>query len=119
MREIKFRQFIDGKMKFSGMIFIDGSFSIPDLKTHKHPLEQFTGLTDKNGKEIYEGDIIDDSYISPLSNEKIEKKYVVRFKEGCFWAEMIPSHPFGSTYLNFKGKESIVIGNIHENPELI
>lgn len=80
---------------------------------------QYTGLTDKNGKEIYEGDVIDDSYISPLSGEKIEKKYVIEFEDGCFWAKMIPSHPHGSTYLDFKHKKSVVIGNIHENPELI
>ena len=61
MREIKFRAVYSngiipvGKLEF----FTDGSIHINELLPHHHyALMQYTGLKDKNGKEIYEGDIV-------------------------------------------------------------
>jgi hypothetical protein len=63
-------------------------------------LMQFTGLHDKNGKEIYEGDICSHKYYaSPV---------VISFEDGAFAAEDV-----------YLGDPSIeVIGNIYENPKL-
>ena len=78
----------------------------------RYVIEQFTGLKDENGKEIYEGDIV------TLNGEWEEIDYVdchiVTFKDGCF--------RIGNGYENEAGSylsDWRVIGNIHENPELL
>ena len=68
-------------------------------------LMQFTGLTDKNGKEIYEGDII-------LFNNFGDTLDKVVYSPGCF-------HTSGGGYLLDEIREIEVIGNIYENPELL
>lgn len=74
-------------------------------------LMQYTGLKDKNGVEIYEGDILQfHSYLK-----------TVLFSDGVFGS--IPADSFGS-YSGFLPLKSFssraqVIGNIHENPELV
>lgn len=70
---------------------------------------QYTGLNDKNGKEIYEGDII-------LRNGKY--KYHVEWNRGEFHAE--PFHGgFGVILSGLATDEFEVIGNIYETPELL
>jgi uncharacterized phage protein (TIGR01671 family) len=79
-------------------------------------LMQFTGLQDKNGKDIYEGDIIK----RPSSNGTKEQMSYGSIKEnkGCFYID------FGGGYwthglLLYHFAESEIIGNIYENPELL
>ena len=67
-------------------------------------VEQFTGMHDKNGKEIYEGDIV-------LIREGIA---VITFYCGSFWCSF-----WTLLLLSDRGVEVEVIGNIYENPELI
>ena len=79
-------------------------------------LMQFTGLTDKNGKEIWEGDVvrfIDDVTIPNKPCEVITE---------VFWWNEMGCYSMKNTYmeLNFTTTDEIeVIGNIFENPELI
>ncbi|MXQ54788.1 YopX family protein [Shimazuella alba] len=111
MREIKFRVFAKDKR------FPEGKIHYPDTLTQIDEvmalinntdisLMQYTGLLDHNGKEIYEGDIIKTDF---------RKNAIVSFENGCF---MIGGKRGISIdhYLN-SGLE--VIGNIHENPELL
>ena len=75
---------------------------------------QFTGLKDKNGKEIYEGDIW-------LMNGIKSQPMIVCFDNGKFiskstWGEYLKRDD-GYTYWDFIDGE--VIGNIYENPELL
>lgn len=72
---------------------------------------QFTGLYDKNGKKIYEGDIY--RYIDPAGYESINE---------CSWCYggNFQGFDFSSFRIdNNKLSEIEVIGNIHDNPELI
>lgn len=75
---------------------------------------QSTGLKDKNGKEVYEGDVIQ-CYLSPISSTIFTG--VVEFRPGCI---MFKNFADGGAYaFNRLGAIEAVIGNIHENPELL
>lgn len=91
-------------------------------------LGQFTGLTDKNGKEIWEGDIVKCHYFYEALGENLgvyeaEKEIVgeIWFQEMGLWIES--NNEFDSGYLlwiNGLHEESFeIIGTIHENPELL
>jgi uncharacterized phage protein (TIGR01671 family) len=74
---------------------------------------QFTGLFDKNGKEIYEGDIL--KPINPPSQKKDNR--FVEYVDGSFCYN---DKYNGSRSLNHRlTKLFLVIGNIYENPELL
>jgi uncharacterized phage protein (TIGR01671 family) len=70
----------------------------------------WTGLKDKNGKEIYEGDILQAEYFNDVF------RCGVRFDErGCFIAD---DTECGDTYL-LDDHDYEIIGNVHEHPELL
>ena len=78
---------------------------------------QYTGLTDKNGTKIFEGDIVkvqDDILGSPFC-DGITGKIV--YDECAFFIE--PENPMNSQWLYDECAEYEVIGNIHDNPELM
>jgi uncharacterized phage protein (TIGR01671 family) len=79
----------------------------------------YTRLKDKNENEIYEGDILDNSYISGLSKNKIIKHFEVVYEKGIFWAKLIGKSPFGDEYVYFINMDCEIIGDIHKNPELL
>jgi len=80
-------------------------------RSYPDTVGQFTGLHDKNGKEIYEGDI--------LAVQGIDEKLEVRFVRGVFaflWnGNLDDEFPTGSPTHEW----AEVVGNIHDNPELI
>lgn len=88
-------------------------------------LMQFTGLLDKNGKEIYEGDIVkvkDNNYAyceidNPNVPRWIYKNHKVIFRHGWFQAEDNDFGWEGENLIDLTKGE--IIGNIHQDPKLL
>lgn len=75
---------------------------------------QYTGLTDKNGKKIFDGDIVKGLFVFG------EISSVVIFKYGSFGIEWnIDEIKVLDPFLGLRNIECEVIGNIHDNPELL
>ena len=90
-------------MRYDFCISSDGKLYVWDAE-----LMQYTGLKDKNGKEIYEGDILE--WFNDLTGST--HRGVVRFTQGGFYC--------GDYYLYaIKCYLPVIIGNIYENPELL
>ncbi len=149
MRQFKFRAWDSQRKRFMKS-HIDATFNVdldgnitaenysiyPTFRCGIKQLEitQFTGLLDKSGKEIYEGDLLKNSGKTKIevcnNNKVVESPYweisKVVFVEGCFkkiiiaqensYFGAIPSRPMSI----FRPHEYLeVIGNIYENPELL
>jgi uncharacterized phage protein (TIGR01671 family) len=96
-----------------GDVFDDSSsFYVDYSDKNNWEVMQYTGLKDKNGKEIYEGDIV--SWFDDLGDHG--QPFVIKYNEAQFLLT-IPSEKLDGWYLG--GKEIEVIGNIYENPELL
>lgn len=125
MREIKFRgkRLDNGEWLYGSLVILNGRYFIFD-DANRHEVDpttvgEFTGLKDKNGKEIYEGDVIR----SPLSEDKT-RPHRIFYHTGnaAFMGALIDRKELCYLRLDqdwiYKfGKE--VIGNIHDNPEFL
>ena len=82
---------------------------------------QYTGLTDKNGKKIFEGDIVsyEDCPASDYYRETIIiNRGVIEFSDGAFYATERETVDMDDLIYNGT-MDCEVIGNIHDNPELL
>ena len=124
MREIKFRgkrvdngEWVvgdivhhDGVISYIGQHFYDGAMIMRDLQPET--IGQFTGLHDKNGKEIYEGDILFDTVTGNFATvEVLNGNFYVNWGDwpDWSWEEMACDHL----------DRLEIIGNNYENPELL
>lgn len=73
---------------------------------------QFTGLTDKNGTKIFEGDIVEGQ-----DYDEEDGYGTITWDDGAFWVGN--NYICGTFCENYYGKDFEVIGNIHDNPELL
>jgi uncharacterized phage protein (TIGR01671 family) len=88
--------------------FADGK-SWDDYEIDPATLGQYTGLKDRNGREIYEGDILHDHFCN--------NRYVVLFDGGSF--DVMSTLDKSGNYLSDVVGDIEIIGNIHDNPELM
>jgi len=127
MREIKFRAWDKQTRNWCELYTVDNAV---EWYNRKHSifrgffdrhiiLMQYTGLKDKNGKEIYEGDIIDKSYTNPLNGELVIQRYIIKWHNGMYKAVFIKDKPYYDRCLWMEYKDTEVIGNVFDNPELL
>lgn len=111
MREIKFRVWstIQNKYKFP-VLDVTNDFNLH--KEKGHVFQQYTGLKDAIGKEIYEGDVI--SFAFRTKDANFLYQGVVVFDEFMFVVDVPNGDGFSLNRINSVN----VIGNIHQNPEL-
>jgi hypothetical protein len=133
MREIKFRAWdvVDGEM-WEWPSLVQSGFKI--LVDPAYKIMQYTGLKDKNGKEIYEGDILGRDYWCAGNEndprywprkDRIEVKADQHYKDSedndhygwSFSGYELEGWPGSETTL--KQDPYVVIGNIYENPEML
>tara|TARA_R110000744_G_scaffold197820_1_gene317030 strand:- start:1133 stop:1510 length:378 start_codon:yes stop_codon:yes gene_type:complete len=124
MREIKFRGLLQAGFFIYGSYATDGKDYHSILRQDPlnaegmlntpiiaDTLGQFTGLQDKDGVDIYEGDIVK---IRSASHKIIWESYFAQFN-----LQNVKSGIISEIYRDVLSEESILIGNIHQNPELI
>ena len=139
MREILFRgKRVSDEMYVTGFYYFDTNgchyiqypFETPDgehgYKSHEVDPEtvgQFTGLTDKNGAKIFEGDIVEAEVTVNLGSSvrRSTARYVVMYHpENCYFylARKRNNILFDGNW-NYSVDIIGVVGNIHDNPELL
>ena len=133
MREILFR----GKRKL-GNEWVEGSLhtekftddeeylccEINQCDVYPETVGQYTGLTDKNGKKIFEGDIVKYKYSGSFINNIEDGEYITEeIKTVKFCDGMLYPIPFveycADSYYSHGLFDFEVIGNIHDNPDLL
>ena len=116
MREIKFRAW-DGEKMLPPEDITQAPEHRKWLGKHDYSLMQFTGLLDKNGIPIYEGDIID-ILLRFYDCESFEMA-VIEFRSGAFWFDAKQVGYVDCNWHHYNESDRQVIGNIYENPELL
>lgn len=132
MREIKFRgyttegekpRWIEGcgveKIKYLGTneeyFVVLHTQTVDDYVVNEESIGQYTGINDINGKEIYEGDIVEKEIMEPFEESKFIG--VVQMIEGCWCVvndkKLLAKNLWDETDVNS------VIGNIYDNPKLL
>lgn len=125
MKEIKFRgkrldngEWIEGdllRMLGHWFIFPDPApEGIDKYAVDPATVGEFTGLKDKNGKEIYEGDVME----IPETDFNAEIIGRVLFEEDAYYIIPLRGGHLWGLHWSLRKHDAKIIGNIHDNPEL-
>lgn len=125
MRTLKFRAWNEYSKEYdwtlaiktgNGIVELSKFFELPNMT-----IEQFTGFKDRNGKEVYEGDVIRYKVLRDDCSTRHGYKYrevieAVEYDDGRGMYIIGQYSPLGTIVDHY---EPEVIGNVHENPELL
>lgn len=131
MREILFRgkledcdEWVYGAYIQKSNIIVDESGI--DWAVTPETVGQYTGLTDKNGKKIFEGDIIEQIRGKDAYGKNLFVRFCINFSEDYLSYQAFANGLKGYSYAGisfakfcWKNVNNKVIGNIHDNPELL
>lgn len=119
---------MDALEQFNGLCGVDGFIRLYDktkckMQTHEVDREtvgQYTGLTDKNGKRIFEGDIVQ-YHERQFDGKDVPVRDAVIYEEGGFSvrAYFLNNWLWNSINGNTQLRDVEIIGNIHDKPELL
>lgn len=124
MREIKFRAWSKVAQQMVSWDEIKDKGNLLELINNpQYVLLQFTNLKDRNGAEIYEGDV--------LEYGRNKRRLIVEWDlDGGHWSELSQGDTCGCCYTGIdmlkdasfnctNGRDCMIIGNVYQNPELL
>ena len=103
-------------ISFDGKVYHGGYDDV--LSTSDYIVQQYTGLKDKNGKEIYEGDILHYLFDGASYPKEAQDKYLTCVYDSDFGGFCFDDADSSYYWAEVRGYME-VIGNIFENPELL
>ncbi len=93
-----------------------GTNGVSGIEVDYKTIGQYTGLTDKNGKKIFEGDVV----LYPWNGQDNPERFTIKFKDGQFVASPVKeTEDYWDFMVGGYSEEMEIIGNIHDNPELL
>lgn len=113
-RDIKFRLWDGRRLRPWEEISMFHMYCFDEDMTKKNDVwEEYTGLKDVNGVEIYDGDY--------LANERGKSRMIfkVEWFNGAWWVIPVTQYGSSQTLSQYMNRTVEIIGNVHQNPELL